>query len=60
MTHYDGITFEERCSLALVTLHETMGYEDESEWTITSAGKVSPPARQLLPATPCRRHHLTR
>ena len=51
INHYTGITFEERCSLALITVTEAMGLDDDTEWTITSAGKVRSTAPlQLAPA----------
>ena len=44
MNHYQGIKYEERCNLALVTLKEAMGLDDDSDWVIFSMGKVRRPA----------------
>ena len=42
ITHYDEISFEERCSLALVPLWEALGEPEPPDWTVTNQGKVQP------------------
>ncbi len=41
LTHYQGITLEERCNLGLVTVNEAIYGDDSTDnWTITSKGQV--------------------
>ena len=40
-THYMGITFQQRCSRALVPLHEALEMPEPEDWTVTDVkGKV--------------------
>eukprot|EP00967_Tisochrysis_lutea_P032697 scaffold38670_cov41-Tisochrysis_lutea.AAC.1 len=41
LTHYGSMTFERRCALALVPLHEALGQNEPEEWTITREDGVS-------------------
>ena len=40
LTHYAGISFEDRCNLALVPLWEALGEPEPANWTITRKDKV--------------------
>ena len=41
LTHYENISFETRCSWALVPLWEALGLEEPEDWSVTDArGKV--------------------
>ena len=40
LTHFDGLSFEERCNLALVPLWEALGEPEPAQWTITRKDKV--------------------
>ena len=44
LTHYDDISFKERCALALVPLHEALGLPEPADWTVTNQGTVPPAA----------------
>ena len=41
MTHYGSMTFERRCALALVPLHEALNQPEPTSWTITRDDGVS-------------------
>ena len=43
LTHFAGLSFEERCNLALVPLWEALGEPEPPDWTITRNGMVSAP-----------------
>ena len=37
LTHYDGISFEERCRRALVPLHEALDLPEPRDWHVIDA-----------------------
>ena len=43
LTHYDTLSFEERCELALVPLHEALGLQEPADWKVTKQGEVRNP-----------------
>lgn len=45
LTHYGTMTFEKRCSLALVPLHEALGQPEPEDWKIFRENKVIVVAR---------------
>ena len=45
MTHYNALSFEERCSLALVPLWEALGEPEPADWTIKRKDKVKIPLK---------------
>ena len=50
LTHYKEVTFEDRCALALVPLHEALGQPEPADWTITRHDGVrySTPPQNIL------------
>ena len=59
-THYDGVTFEERCNLALVPLWEALGLPEPTDWTVTCNAQArhrlvhGPPMHARIARVACR------
>ena len=46
LTHYDALTYEERCALALVAEWEALGEPEPTAWTIKRKDKVKIPQKK--------------